>query len=168
MRISILLIGSILISLFAFGETNITYKIPTAYEEVSAGNIYFESHGYVDARKVCYDRDTHLFKTTIPATMSETCSLKGLIVSLCTQEGGRIIYTPVPAHNLTAPEKIMVKTCVRYDHSVSISPSCAEYATIEKAQPLDFTFMKYEMAITPEQAYINPKTYEVRDMSYCQ
>jgi hypothetical protein len=166
MKNVIVLINVLLITLAAAAGTDIIYNGSHNYEQVVAGSIYFPGHGTVDAWSVCYDNVNHLFKTTIPASTIETCSYKGLIPSRCTQEGGRIISTPVPAQNLSAPEVISIQKCLRYDYSESVSPKCAQYETISKRQPVDYTFMKYEVEIRPVN-YNDPYTYEVRNMSFC-
>ncbi len=168
MKNSILFLNTLLISLSAFGGTDIIYSTRSSLpERVVAGNIRFENAGEVDARKVCFDNVNRVYKTTIPAHTVESCSIKELPLNICTENSGRIIYTEVEAKDFTAPEFITVKKCTRFDYSDSTHPKCVEFKNVEKQQPLDFTFMKYKVELTYGD-YNDPKQYEVRDMKVCE
>lgn len=158
---------AVLISISATAGTDVIYSGSHNRESITAGNIYFPSQGIVNAWDVCFDSANHVFKTTIPATTIETCSFKGLIPSRCEMEGGRIISTPVPAKNLTAPEYINTKNCTHWNRSDSTHPVCDEYQTVQKRQPVDYSFMKYEVEIRAEY-YNDPSRTEVRDMNFCK
>lgn len=165
---SILLLNTLILSVSAFGGTDIIYNSMSRHREnVVAGNIRFGKDGLVDARDVCFDQVNRIYKTTIPAHIEEKCSFKGLIVRLCTQEGGRIITTNIPAKDVTAPEYITVQKCTEFDHSDSAYPKCVKYEKVEKQQPVDFTFMKYNVQL-PRTQYDDPFEYEVRDMKVCE
>lgn len=169
MRASILFLSTFFISFSSFAGTDIIYNTRSSGlpERVVAGNIRFEQVGLVDARNVCFDKVSRVYKTTIPAHTVESCSIKELPVTICAENSGRIIYTEVEAKDLTAPEFVTVKVCTKFDYSDSTHPKCVEYKNVEKQQPLDFTFMKYKVELTYGD-YNDPKQYEVRDMKVCE
>jgi hypothetical protein len=165
---SILLLNSLVLSVSAFGGTDIIYNTMShTAEKIVAGNIRFGAQGEVNASNVCFDQANRVYKTTVKAHTVETCSIKELPLWKCTEEGGSIVYKEVAAQNLTAPEFVTVQKCVRFDHSDSTRPVCVEYKNVQKQQPLDFTFMKYKVEILAGD-YSDPKEVEVRDMKVCE
>ena len=168
MKNYILLIGALITSATAFGGTDIVYGEKAGnYETVSAGNIQFPTIGLMDARDVCFDQVNRVYKTTIPSHNLESCSIKDLPLTMCTENGGVIIETPIAAQNLTAPEYITVQKCLKYDYQEYKSPVCVEFVNLEKQQPVDYTFMKYQVEFY-EGDNASPKIHEERNMKVCE
>jgi hypothetical protein len=167
MKKTLLVLNSLILSYSALGGTDIIYKNGTSHTEtVVAGNIYFETEGLVDARRVCFDKVERIYKTTIPQKVVETCSIAALPVWMCEQEGAHIVRTQVAARDLTAPEFVAVKTCTDWNRSDSTHPVCTRYENVEKAQPVDFKFMQYKVEI--DRDYNGPKSVEIRTLSECK
>ena len=167
---SILLASALMFSFSAFTGTIPGTDITYGQKSLNGGKVIYGdimfSVGRVDARKVCFDLTERVFKTTIPAHTVETCSNSVLPVDYCVQNGGRIISTKVPATDLTAPEFVSVKKCTKYDRSDSTHPVCLETVSVQKQQPIDFTFLKYQYEL-PVRYYGDERKTEVRDMEIC-
>lgn len=134
-------------------------------ENVVKGNIYFPGQGQVSADKVCFDKNSNLFRAVIPAHYEESCSIAALPLWKCTEVGGSIIKTYVPQNEISTARTLNVKECVRYNMNDTTHPVCVSYREVQKLQPLDFDFMKYQVEII--SSYNAPREYEVRDMLEC-
>lgn len=145
----LLSLGIVLTSAMTFAGTELTYNsVNPGLNKVVHGNILFSGVGMVSADQVCFDTAANLFKTFIPSRTLTTCSIKALPVSICVENGGNLESVVLPAKELTAERNVNVAVCDEYDRTDSTHPVCTHSVMVAKAQPLDYTFMKYSVETT--------------------